>query len=130
MPVRWPTQFLRTTPTPGAARTPTVPASKPPTAKPLSFWNKVALIASCFAGLDPDDAKPIGDTPQPSDSTDSTSTTEGQPPPMGPNNRNRSVPYVGPEVPVENAGAAAAGGAALAASVSQCISNVLNSWPK
>jgi hypothetical protein len=94
--------------------------------KPLSTWDKVGLVVACIAGMDPDYAKPRGEVPQLSDSTDSTNTTEGQGPPYGLNKRGRSVPYGGsPEVPEGAAGAAAYG-----AGVGQCINNVFTAWPK
>src|SRR5207244_3547592 len=63
--------------------------------KPLSFWEKAGYVLACFYGLDPEYAKPLGESPQPADSTDSTNTTEGQGTPLGPNKGGRSVPYGG-----------------------------------
>ena len=94
--------------------------------QPLKWWEKTGLVLACIAGMDPEFAAPIGPGSQPSDSTDSTNTTEGQGPPLGPNKGGRSVPYGGsPEVP-----SGAAGGAAYGAGVGQCITNVFTAWPK
>jgi hypothetical protein len=94
--------------------------------KPLSFWDKAGLVIACIAGMDPEFAAPIGGSPQPADSTDSTNTTEGQGPPFGPNKSGGSVPY-GPSPEVPNG---AAGGAAYGGGVAQCITNVFTAWPK
>lgn len=68
--------------------------------EPLKWWEKTGLVLACIAGMDPEFAAPISPGSQPSDSTDSTNTTEGQGPPLGPNKGGRSVPYGGsPEVP-------------------------------
>jgi len=104
----------------------TVSAVQPNRPKPLSFLDKAALVIACIAGMDPDFAKPMGETPQPADCTDSTNTTEGQGPPIGPNKSGGSAPYGGsPEIP-----RGAAGGAAYGAGVGQCITNVFTAWPK
>ena len=94
---------------------------------PLKWWEKAGMVLSCIAGMDPEFATPIGAADShPSDSTDSTNTTEGQGPPLGPNKGGRMVPYGGsPEVPN-----GAAGGAAYGAGVGQCITNVFTTWPK
>jgi len=94
---------------------------------PLKWWEKAGMVISCVAGMDPEFATPMGATEsQPSDSTDSTNTTEGQGPPSGPNKGGRTVPYGGsPEVP-----STVAGGAAYGSGVGQCITNVFTTWPK
>jgi RHS repeat-associated protein len=94
---------------------------------PLKWWEKTGMVLACIAGMDPEFATPMGAADsQPSDSTDSTNTTEGQGPPLGPNKGGRMVPYGGsPEVP-----SGAAGGAAYGAGVGQCIANVFTTWPK
>ena len=95
--------------------------------QPLKWWEKAGMVLACIAGMDPEFAAPINPgSPQPSDSTDSTNTTEGQGPPLGPNKGGGFVPYGGsPEVP-----SGAAGGAAYGAGVGQCITNVFTAWPK
>ncbi|HEY1657340.1 MAG TPA: hypothetical protein VGG14_03270 [Candidatus Sulfotelmatobacter sp.] len=95
--------------------------------QPLKWWEKAGMVLACIAGMDPEFAAPIGlGSPQPIDSTDSTNTTEGQGPPLGPNKGGGLVPYGGsPEVP-----SGAAGGAAYGAGVGQCITNVFTAWPK
>jgi len=96
------------------------------TVKPLSTWSKFGLVMACIAGMNPDYAKPIGQSPSASGSTDSTSSTEGQGSPSGPNGRGASVPYgESPNVPRQ-----VAGGTSYAASVSECIMNVFTAWPK
>jgi RHS repeat-associated protein len=109
---------------PGALPTLQVPPKSGP--KPLSFWDKTGLVIACIAGMNPEFAAPMGTSPQPYDSTDSTNTTEGQGPPYLPNKTGRSVPY-GPSNEIPNG---AAGGAAYGGGVAQCITNVFTAWPK
>ncbi|MBZ5612178.1 MAG: RHS repeat-associated core domain-containing protein [Acidobacteriia bacterium] len=96
------------------------------TGQALSFWDKVGLDVSCLFALDPDYATPLGIGPGPSDSRDSTSTTDGQGPPYGPNGSGRSVPYGGsPAIP-----RGTANGAAVGVGIVQCITNVYTAWPR
>jgi hypothetical protein len=111
---------------PGTITAVTKPRGSAFQAKPLSAWDKFVMVMGCLAGMDPDYAKPMGGDAQPTDSKESTSTTEGQGTPIGPNQSGRPVPYGGsPEGP-----RGAAGGAAYGAAAFQCIANVFNAWPK
>jgi len=98
--------------------------------KPLSGWDKFGMTMGCLAGGDPEYAKPItleSDNSRNPDSTDDPSGTHGQDPPSGLNKRGRPVQYGGgsPEGPN-----GVADGAALASSITQCITNVFTAWPK